>query len=100
MKFYVKDRRVVELTQAQFLRSHQKILDNLINSALKEFNDCHDAKIESNIDYISWNIAENQRIQRYWKPLVKLNNIICGCYIIRAYTLILVFEKERWRNKG
>ena len=53
VEHYFKYRRKVDFAQPRFIRSHQNILDNLINSALKEFNDCHDAKIESNIDYIS-----------------------------------------------
>ena len=39
-------------------------------------------------------MLENQRIE-YGKPFVKLNNIICGCYIIIEYTLILVLRAKR-----
>jgi hypothetical protein len=62
-------------------------LQNAIN-----FDDYHDAKIESNIDYIFFQTNALKSKDTILKTICyKLNNIICGCYIIRGHTLILVF---------
>ena len=91
---------MVVVTKAKSKGSNQKNFHSLINSAAINFNDYHDAKIESNIDNISWKIAWNQRIQQYWKSFVKLNNIICGCYIIRAYNIDFGFWKREIEKQG